>query len=77
MGSGSSQTWVVIGESAPLGELLRQSDETIEINPTENYQQITVRMWGNGVVTARVGNWRRDWFVTLVYCPSRAIYPLE
>lgn len=38
-------------ESAPLGELLRQSDEIIEVNPTETYQQITVRMWGNGVVS--------------------------
>lgn len=38
-------------KSAPLGELLRQSEETIEVDLTENYQQITVRMWGNGVVS--------------------------
>jgi type I restriction enzyme S subunit len=34
-----------------FSELLKQSDETIEVDPTQNYQQITVRMWGNGVVS--------------------------
>lgn len=33
----------------PLGKLLTRSDEQIEINPLEQYKQVTVRMWGNGV----------------------------
>lgn len=37
-------------DKIPLGEVLRKNEETIEIAPTDNYQQITVRLWGKGVV---------------------------
>lgn len=38
-------------EPTEIGTLLKQSDQTTEINPTQDYQQITVRMWGNGVTS--------------------------
>lgn len=34
----------------PLGEVLTRSEEMIEIIPTERYAQVTVRLWGKGVV---------------------------
>lgn len=34
----------------PLGELLIKSEEWIDINPTEKYKQVTVKIWGKGVV---------------------------
>lgn len=37
-------------DKIPLGEVLRKNEETIEIAPTDNYQQVTVRLWGKGVV---------------------------
>jgi type I restriction enzyme S subunit len=37
----------------PLGEVLSRSEEWIDLNPTESYQEVTVRMWGNGVVLRR------------------------
>ena len=33
-----------------LGELLTKSDEIVEILPHLVYKQITIRMWGGGVV---------------------------
>lgn len=33
-----------------LGEVLTKSDEWIDINPNEQYRQVTVRLWGKGVV---------------------------
>jgi len=33
-----------------LGELLRRSSETVEPLPDAEYREITVRLWGNGVV---------------------------
>jgi type I restriction enzyme, S subunit len=33
-----------------LGEVLRRSEETIELQPDAKYRQITVRLWGKGVV---------------------------
>jgi len=33
----------------PLGELLRRSEDIIEIHPTERYREVTVRLWGKGV----------------------------
>jgi type I restriction enzyme S subunit len=32
-----------------LGEVLRRSEETIELQPDASYRQITVRLWGKGV----------------------------
>ncbi|MCB2141393.1 restriction endonuclease subunit S [bacterium] len=37
-------------QRVPLGEVLTRSDETTEIIPTERYTQVTVRLWGKGVV---------------------------
>jgi type I restriction enzyme S subunit len=34
----------------PLGEVLMKNEDTIEIVPTGRYLQITVRLWGKGVV---------------------------
>lgn len=33
-----------------LGEVLRRSEETIELQPDAEYRQITVKLWGKGVV---------------------------
>jgi type I restriction enzyme S subunit len=33
-----------------LGEVLRRSDETIALQPDAEYRQITVKLWGKGVV---------------------------
>ena len=34
----------------PLGEILVKSGEQITIDPTEHYKQVTVRLWGKGVI---------------------------
>ncbi len=34
----------------PLGELLIRSEESVNIVPTERYNEVTVRLWGKGVV---------------------------
>jgi type I restriction enzyme S subunit len=34
----------------PLGEILTKSEEWIEIQPDGQYRQVTVRLWGGGVV---------------------------
>ncbi len=33
-----------------VGDVLTRSDECIEIDPTRTYEQVTVRLWGKGVV---------------------------
>jgi type I restriction enzyme, S subunit len=33
-----------------LGELLQRSTETAELRPDTEYREVTVRLWGNGVV---------------------------
>src|SRR2546423_69248 len=33
-----------------LGEVLRRSEETIELQPDVGYRQITVKLWGKGVM---------------------------
>lgn len=38
----------------PLGEVLIKSSETTPIHPDRTYSEVTVRMWGNGVVLRRV-----------------------
>jgi len=37
-------------EPTPLGDLLTRSDKVVNINPLETYKQVTVRLWGNGVI---------------------------
>jgi type I restriction enzyme S subunit len=34
----------------PLGEVLARSEEWIDLEPDEHYRQVTVRLWGKGVV---------------------------
>jgi len=37
-------------QMTPLREILIKSDEWIDLKPEQKYQQVTVRMWGQGVV---------------------------
>ena len=41
-----SNNWSLV----PLGEILTKSENWIELKPTERYKQITVKIWGKGVV---------------------------
>lgn len=41
-----SKDWSLV----PLGEILIKSEEWIDLKPDEKYQQVTVKMWGEGVV---------------------------
>jgi type I restriction enzyme S subunit len=45
-----SHTWPLV----PLGELLRRSEESTEIEPDQQYKQVTVRLWGGGVILRRL-----------------------
>jgi type I restriction enzyme S subunit len=36
-----------------LGEVLRRSAETVTISPEAEYREITVKLWGKGVVLRR------------------------
>lgn len=40
-------------QKVPLGELLKKSENWIELDPTEEYKEVTVRLWGKGVVLRR------------------------
>jgi type I restriction enzyme, S subunit len=40
----------------PLGEVLTKSEELTDINPTDTYREITVRLWGKGVTLRREAN---------------------
>lgn len=35
----------------PLGELLRRSDETAVLDPESKYHEVTIKLWGKGVVS--------------------------
>src|SRR5688572_17939181 len=37
-------------QPTPLGEVLSRSDEIAAIRPDESYKEITVKLWGKGVV---------------------------
>jgi type I restriction enzyme S subunit len=37
-------------QATPLGEILSRSNEIAEIQPDESYKEITVKLWGKGVV---------------------------
>jgi type I restriction enzyme, S subunit len=37
----------------PLGEVLTKSEDWTDINPTDTYREITVRLWGKGVTLRR------------------------
>jgi type I restriction enzyme S subunit len=32
-----------------LGEILKKSEDWVEIEPQEKYKQVTIKMWGQGV----------------------------
>lgn len=34
----------------PLGQVLRKSEDWIQINPIETYREVTVKLWGKGVI---------------------------
>lgn len=34
----------------PLGEVLIKSREQVEIDPNQQYKQVTIKLWGQGVV---------------------------
>lgn len=40
-----STNWPLV----PLGEVLEKAEDWVEIDPTREYKEITVRLWGNGV----------------------------
>jgi len=44
--AGVSGKW----DSLPLREILTKSNEWIDLDPNQSYRQVTVRMWGQGVV---------------------------
>lgn len=37
----------------PLGELLTRNEQVAELSPTEDYREVTVRLWGKGVTLRR------------------------
>jgi len=39
--------------AAPLGELLIKNDQTTEINPDTTYREVTIKLWGKGVIERR------------------------
>jgi type I restriction enzyme, S subunit len=39
--------------SVALGDVLNKSEEWIDLDPNERYKQVTVRLWGKGVVLRR------------------------
>lgn len=41
---------------APLGEVLAKSENWITLDPEVSYQEVTVRLWGKGVVQRRVAS---------------------
>lgn len=50
--SSQTKTWPTVR----LGEVLRRSEETIELQPNAEYRQITVKLWGKGVVLRGILN---------------------
>src|SRR4030042_1998335 len=39
--------------NVPLGEILKKSDRWIELDPAAQYKEVTVRLWGKGVILRR------------------------
>lgn len=40
-------------QSVKLGKILQRSEEKIEIQPEQTYREITIRLWGKGIVLRR------------------------
>jgi len=45
-----SESWLVI----KIGDTLRRATDTVEIEPDKEYREITVKLWGKGVVLRRI-----------------------
>ena len=41
-----SEAW----PNVPLGEVLVRSDDSVDLLPTEQYKEVTIRLWGKGVI---------------------------
>ncbi len=48
----SSNGWPMV----PLGELLTRNEFTVALHPDQRYQEVTIRLWGKGVVPRGVVN---------------------
>ncbi len=44
-----SRTWPQVA----LGEVLRKSEESVPIDPNDTYREVTIKLWGKGVVLRR------------------------
>lgn len=44
-----SRAWPLVA----LGEVLRKSDESVPIDPNATYREVTIKLWGKGVVLRR------------------------
>ena len=45
----TSKSWPQVA----LGEVLRKSEESVPLAPNTTYQEVTIKLWGNGVVLRR------------------------
>ena len=45
-----SNGWPVV----PLGKLLKRNDRVVSIDPANEYKEVTIRLWGKGVVLRRM-----------------------
>jgi type I restriction enzyme S subunit len=43
-----------VSPGLPLGEILHRSEETVDLQPDAAYREVTVRLWGKGLVERRV-----------------------
>jgi len=44
-----SSTWPLVA----LGEVLRKSEESVPIDPNATYREVTIKLWGKGVILRR------------------------
>lgn len=44
-----SRAWPLVA----LGEVLRKSEESVPIDPNDTYREVTIKLWGKGVVLRR------------------------
>jgi type I restriction enzyme S subunit len=58
-----SKSWPLV----PLGEVLKKSEESVSIDPNALYREVTIKLWGKGVVV------RREASGTEIAAPRRAL----
>ncbi len=46
----STNGWPLV----PLGELLTKNERTVSLVPAEKYREVTIRLWGKGVILRRI-----------------------